>query len=762
MQNAVRFLMLLFFIAAGSSLQAELLTGSIQGRVIDQSTQSPLPGVNIIIQNTNQGAATNEDGEYIIENIIPGRYSLKASIIGYDARVIPDVIVNSARPTIVDISLSESVIELQSVTVTSDYFERNPTIANSITSLSYEEIRRSPGGFEDVIRALSVLPGIAQADAGRNDLIVRGGAPSENLYIVDGFTVPNINHFGSQGSTGGPLSYIDLNYVKDVSFSTGGFPATYGDKLSSVMNITLGEGRRDRIGGKATISASQFGLNVEGPLSPGSSFLFSARRSYLDFIFKSAGFGFVPEYYDVLSKFTTRLDQNKTFSVFFIGAFDNVRFFNNTSDQRYDNSRILGNDQIQYTGAVNFKHIFSHGFYETGFNRNYVKYEFVQKDTLQNPIFLNNSLETENTFKFDYVYKTSAVQELNFGTNITLVEYEADIKMPFFRTTFGDTLSINSLTEQKNFIKSGFYAQYHRHLSELFGFNAGIRMDYFNGIKNKISVSPRFSFSYYPDMLTTFSIAGGIYHQNPSYIWLSGDPGNKDLQKIRSTQAVFGVERILREDTRIKIEGFLKYYDDYPVSSLRPYLILSNTGAGFAGSEDNFSSFAPELLLSEGTGNVRGIELQIQKKSSDIPYYGIFSFTYSKSNFKALDGIERPGSFDQRFILNLSGGYIFNDAWEAAFKFRFATGKPYTPFNDDGSQSVINYNNSRLESFHSLDLRVDRRWNFETWSLVTYLDIQNIYNKKNSSFVRWDEKTRTAENNSSIGILPSIGITAEL
>ena len=186
--------------------------------------------------------------------------------------------------------------------MTASFFRRTPEQAVSVQRLSFEEIRRSPGGFEDVVRAVAVFPGVAQVSAGRNDLIVRGGAPSENIYVVDNLEIPNINHFGTQGSGGGPLSYINLDFVRETSFSTGGFGARYGDRLSSVLTIDLREGRTDRLGGKATISATQFGLNLEGPIGENGTFLVSARRSYLDLIFRASGFSFVPEYWDFFAR----------------------------------------------------------------------------------------------------------------------------------------------------------------------------------------------------------------------------------------------------------------------------------------------------------------------------------------------------------------------------------------------------------------------------------------------------------------------------
>ncbi|UCH66216.1 MAG: TonB-dependent receptor, partial [Ignavibacterium sp.] len=291
-------ILIVIFISTFSYAQENNL--NVYGKVIDKITKQPLPGANILVVGTNNGASTNVDGKFVINNLPPGEYQLRASIIGYRSVTKVDVMVMGGFTAEVIFELEEEVIELESVEVKSDYFETSRLDVVSTRGFNNEEIRRSPGGFEDVIRALSVLPGVAQAESGRNDLIVRGGAPSENLYLVDGFKVKNINHFGSQVAAGGPLSYINLDFVSGTKFSTGGFSVMNGDRLSSTLGIDLRSGRQDRLGGKVTRSATQFGLNVEGPISNSSQFIFSARRSYLDFIFKAADFSFVPEYWDIL------------------------------------------------------------------------------------------------------------------------------------------------------------------------------------------------------------------------------------------------------------------------------------------------------------------------------------------------------------------------------------------------------------------------------------------------------------------------------
>jgi hypothetical protein len=361
----------------------------------------------------------------------------------------------------------------------------------------------------------------------------------------------------------------------------------------------------------------------------------------------------------------------------------------------------------------------------------------------------------------DLVFKLSKTSEINLGGTTKLIEADYDIFFPNFVTTFGDTLPITSLNTRNNYTKFGIYTNYNSLLFNRLTANLGERSDIFTALNKKVYFSPRFSLSYALTDLTNINFSTGIYYQSPSYIWLEAFESNRDLKMIKVNQFVLGFDQRISADALLKVEAFYKDYNNYPTSTIRPYLVLANTGAGFAGSDDNFSSFGLEPLVDAGFGKARGVELSVQKKLSDIPYYGIFSFTYSKSDYTSLDGIERTGSYDQNWIINLSGGYKFNEFWEVSSKFRFASGKPYTPFLFDGSQLIIDYNSHRLKSSHSLDIRVDKRWYFSGWTLITYIDIQNIYNQKNQSGIRWDRREMRTDESSSIGILPSIGISAE-
>jgi hypothetical protein len=758
----IKFLAFLLIIHASSALFAQTeipKTGTLFGNVEILGTQEPLIRANVVLIGTTIGTITGVDGKFIIEKIPVGTYSVRASLLGFSPSVITDIVISNVKPTEISFELNESNIQVEGVSVTAEFFQKSPDLPLSTQTSSSEEIRRLPGGFEDVVRAISTLPGVAQAQSGRNDLIVRGGSPGENLYIVDNIEVPNINHFGTQGFSGGPLSYINLDFVENTTFSSGGFGPRYGDRLSSVLTINLKDGRKDRLGGKATISATQFGLNFEGPFSQDGSFIFSARRSYLDFIFKAAGFSFVPEYWDFFTKSSYHLSMKD--QIHFIGfvILDNTRAYNTTSDKIYDNSKILQSKQNQFLGGLSWRHLYNSGYLTLSAGHLSTDYKYRQNDTLLYPIFLNNSNESESTLKFDAVLQLTKSTEISAGIQSKFIRFNSDIILPIFTTSFGQQLSISNSFKTTG-TKTAVYGQLIQNFSNV-KFTFGLRSDYFDMINKKFVLAPRISSAYQILEGTTINASIGRYYQSPSYIWLVSNTINKNLKFISVNHYILGIDQIIRKDTKVSLETYIKKYSGYPVSLTRPYLILANTGAGFGGASESFSSFGVDPLVSNGEGTSYGTELFIQKKLSEIPCYGTVSVSYNVSNFKALDKIERPSSFDQRWIINLGGGYIFNEKWEFSTKFRLATGRPFTPFDEQGNQSEDLYNSERLLINHSLDFRVDRRWLFRNLTLITYIDIQNIYNRQPYDVPRYDKKLQRIEENKSIGILPSIGISLE-
>lgn len=732
----------------------------IVGQVIDQGTQEPVVGATVQVLDTRAGAVADREGRFRIGGLPAGTYRVRASAVGYEPVVRTDIVVSNVRPYDLTIELRQSTTQGKEVVVRPEYFEKSADAAVSQLTLSNEEIRRLPGGFEDVVRAISALPGVAQVSNSRNDLLVRGGAPSENLYLIDNIEAPNINHFGTQGSGGGPLSFINLDFVRSTTFNTGGFGVRYGDRISSVLDIALRDGRDDRLGGKATISATQFGLNLEGPFSERGSFLFSARRSYLDLIFRAAGLAFVPEYWDFFGKADYRLSSGDRLSAVAIGVVDRIRRFDRDEDDRFDNSRILDNSQDQLVAGVTWKHLFEGGYLNATLGRTLVAYRFGQADTLGRPIFRNRSTEDELNLRVDAALLPDPATEISFGAQGRAIRLDAEI----FLDAPGASLDV---APNDNFTKGAVYGQISRLFFDALRINLGGRLDYFSGIEHGLMPALRASLSQALGGMMTLNLSAGRYYQAPSYIWLAANDANRRLDGIRTDVAVAGLERVLAEDLRVSVEGYYKRYADYPASIGRPYLVLANTGADFGGADDGFASFGLEPLGSVGRGRAYGVELLLQKKLSEIRCYGTASLSWNVSRFTPLDGVERPSSFDQRVIFNVSGGYQLSDEWEFGVKFRYASGRPYTPIDATGDPSfgyqvVSRYNAERLAATHALDVRVDRRWAVGDWSLITYVDVQNIYNRKNQSPPRWNARTRSGQiEESAIGILPSIGVSAE-
>jgi hypothetical protein len=460
--------------------------------------------------------------------------------------------------------------------------------------------------------------------------------------------------------------------------------------------------------------------------------------------------------------YSVAIDKSNRLRVVGVGAIDDVSFLNESADNRFDNSRVLGTAQRQYMTSASWQHLFGNGYLDVGLGRTYVDYNGTQRDSMLVPIFSNKSREVETGIKVDAVFALREGSELSFGAQVKRGDQYYTLAIPFYVTPFGDTLSAGVNDLRSSSTKAGAYAQWTSPAFDRLTLTAGMRLDYFGMIGKKNYLSPRATVAYRISEPTTLSLSAGTYRQSPSSVWLAANAINSDLQAVRADQYVVSVEHLLRDDLLVRVEGYLKRYSNYPASVSRRYLVLANTGGGFGGADENFASFGLDNLVSGGTGRSAGIEFLVQKKLSDVPLYGLFSMTVNATKFKALDGVERPGTFDQRVIANVSAGYQFDERWEASMKFRFSTGAPYTPFNSNGTQNVNAYNSERMKSSHSLDVRVDRRWNFTEWDLIAYVDIQNIYNNKFAGSVRWNAREQRVEtDDSAIGILPSIGISAE-
>ena len=752
-------------------------SGKIEGRVIDAKTQAPLREVNVLVLDTMRGDVTDSLGVFTIASVPPGVYRLRFSLLGYESVIKTDVVVNTARPAMVNAQLLEAPITNKEIVITPGYFVEEFASAVSSTKLAAEEIRRFPGGFEDIVRTAATLPGVAVVnEGGRNDLLVRGGGPSENLYLLNNIEVPNINHFGSQGSSSGALSFVNLDFIDRVEFSTGGFGTRYGDKMSAVLSLGIRPGRADHVGGKATVSATQFGFNLEGPFAAKGDFLFSARQSYLDLIFKAAGLPFVPRYTDFNFFANYALSPRQKLSVLALAAVDRVDRDQRTLENRVTNAGILNNTQNQLIAGVNWRRLFDNGFLDATINTNYNGFRFSQIDELEREYFNSKADETELNFKLTSYFDLRRAGGLYAG--LTVKNFFNDNTTVFADTIYdrsGRSVPVRSVgLPQVNALnasaqKYAAYAEWEKKLSEQINFNFGVRGDYYGYLREAFYPAARFGLGFKAAENLKIKASAGRYYQSPSYVWVA-NPVNKNLKALRNDMAIAGVEYLARNDFNTSVEFYYKRYRDLPtgsVSGQNDYLVLTNTGVGYGGREDDFQSFGYFPLNSRATGRAYGIELLLQKRFSEIPCYGQISLGYNQSEYTAGNGKKYPGQFDQRFIFNISGGYVFNHRWEISSKFRYFTGAPYTPVyrpaeNNGTIQNLPDeYLSQRLQAGHLLDVRVDRRLNFSNWAMIVFLDVQNIYNFKLQRRPRYDFWENTIEDRDGLALLPSLGISAE-
>jgi outer membrane receptor protein involved in Fe transport len=742
-------------------------TGTISGSVLAAGTDQPIAGAQVLLEGAPQRAVADERGRFVLVGVDPGIWRVQVRAIGYRPVIVPDVAVGSGRPTTLTVRLFPAPTDIAAVEVRATYFEPAIEGTTSTQTLNSEAIRRAPGVQEDVVRAVALLPGVGVTQPGRNDLVVRGGAPFENLFLVDGIEVPNINHFGTQGSTGGPLSLINVDAVERASFSAGGFAAKYGDRSASVTSIDLREGNRTRAGGELTLSATGGFAVAEGPLGERGSFYVSARRSYLDLLFKAAGFGFVPAYSDLQVKAVQDLGARDKLSFLFLGADGTVTFFNDDADKRYDNSRVAAPSQRQYFSGLTWRRLVPRGILDVTLGRTWTSFRTIQNDSLSPPntIFRAFSTEGEQSLRTDLTVQATPTVQLNVGG---VVRYASNLSYDLLvpgalRTDAGGVPQSLAVDTSFTADRQALYGEIAWQATPKLRTTAGLRGDRYGFLDGTVRSSPRLGLRYALTQRSTLTASAGRYWQTPSFIWLVGDPSNALLDPFRADQAVAGIEHLLREDLKLQFEVFAKGYAQYPRRVFRPQAVLSPSGFDDATSD---IPFGLEPLAAVARGRSVGAELFVQKQLSEVPLFGLASVSVARTTFDGSDGVTRPGSFDTRAIANAVLGWRPNPKWEVSGKFRIASGLPTTPIitmgADAGRPDFTQWNEGeRLPVFHALDLRVDRRWSLRRVQLVGYIDVQNVYGRENVSGLQWNQRTQMVDRNTSIGLLPSIGFSVE-
>ena len=734
---------------------AAVAQGIIRGKISNPVNNQPVGFANVLILGTELGAISDENGNYEIQNIPPGLYNVRASFVGFKTSTVFEVQVTLARPVQLDFSLSEDAAELSEVVVNSE-FTRSEETPLSVRKLNTNEIERYPGGNRDISRVIQALPGVASTPSFRNDILFRGGAPNENRLYVDEIEVPVINHFATQGSSGGPVGILNVNLIKNVDLIAGGFPANRMNALSSFFEISLKEGRRDKMFTQLTVGASELTLSNEGPLTPKTTYILSARRSYLQGLFRVLGLPFLPTFNDFQFKTTTKINEKTELTFIGIGAIDqfslNFDIPEDETQEEIEERKYLLNvlpiqSQWNYATGAKLKRFRENGFWTFVLSRNMLnnesfKYAGNDDSSEQNLLFNYQSQESENKFR---------AENSIFGKGYTLkygvsYEYSRYLIDNFDRATLSTTGGVIDVSSVSNFNTYGAFISGTRNLNaDRLLLSGGIRVDgsdFGKTASNPLNqFSPRFSVSYQlrPNLFATAN--AGIYYQRPSYTIL-GFQNNEgafvnqdnDVRFIRNAQLIGGIEFLVPEKSRrFTAEVFYKKYSNYP-SSVRNGISLANLGA-------DFGVIGNEAVQSNSEGRAYGVEFLAQQRLLNN-FYGIASLTLVRSEFTNpnTDGFI-PSSWDNRFIVSLTAGKRFGKNWEIGARWRFLGGTPYTPNDLAASTLIRNWdlrnsaildfnriNGVRLASFHQLDLRVDKKYYFQKWNLNWYFDIQNAYN----------------------------------
>jgi hypothetical protein len=736
-------------------------TGNIIGVVKDKNTQETLVGVAAALEGTTLSAATDLDGKFKITGIAPGSYNLKFSFIGYQSQTIFNIVVTTGNDNILAVELEPATENLKEVTVTSNTFGKRTETPLSVQSLSAEEIKSNPGGNFDISKVVQALPGVSGTTGSasfRNDIIIRGGAPNENVYYLDGIEVPQINHFATQGSAGGPAGILNVSFIEDVTLSSSSFAAKYDNALSSVLQFKQRNGNPEKFQGNFRLSSTEIAGTLEGPLSKKTTFLASARRSYLQLLFEAIDLPIRPNYWDFQYKVNHQINSKTTLTAIGIGAIDEFNFGvpkNSDPSKEYVLRAFPTINQWTYTVGLNLKRLINKGYYNIALSRNMFNNQLDQfEDAQANDESKRNlksiSQEIENKLRWD-VNQFSGKWKFNYGLMAQYVKYNNNSFIRLrkeLKDTLGNLIqpavSFNFNSDIAFFRGGVFGSVSRRFFTDRLTATLGIRTDVNSftndGLNPLNAISPRLSLSYALTEKWNINASVGRYTKIPIYTVLgfkdnAGNFVNKDNKYILCDHYVAGLEYLPTSSMRITAEGFYKAYSNYPVSNF--------DGTSLANQGGNFGAIGNEDVSSTGKGRAYGMELFIQQKLIKN-FFATASYTWFVSEFTTAAGNYISSSWDTRHLLSFIVGKKFKKGWEIGLKLRYSGGSPYTPFDTVASRAnylatgngVLDFsqlNSLTLPAFRQFDFRIDKKFNTKHATFDIYFDVTNALLFRNQS-----------------------------
>jgi len=630
------------------------------------------------------------------------------------------------------------------------------------------------------------LPGVViGTNDFRNDIIVRGGSPLENLFLVDNVEIPNINAFANFASAGGTVSLLDAQLLQDVTFLTGGYPAPYINRTSSVLQVTQREGNRQAFGGWATLGFAGAGAIVEGPINVGKesgqgSWVLSARRSFLDLFTQDVGIGGVPVLYALNAKAVYDLTPRDRVWLVNITGVDEIRLGLTESTDLEDE---IANFDIRYNGwrsatGFNWQRTFgARGVGLLGVGHSHAKVGQQVKDLVaqgvpppdvppeaviaQSPVvYREDSHEGETTLKYDLTVHLPLLDTVQAGGSFKVFNVGYAVNSPYGNDTpYSPVPGIDPFLLDTRFrsYQTGAYVQASKQVGSRVNVTLGGRFDHY-AVVSQARFSPRAGVNVRLTNTLSWNSSAGAYYQQPAFLFVSAFPQNASLAPWRANHYVTGLAWSPDASLRVTAEAYRKTYSDYPVASDLPTVSLANIGDTFAVREILFP------LTSAGEGYSEGVEFFAEKRLTS-KLYGQGNLSFSRTRHAGLDGVLRPGSFDYPFVFNLLGGYRLSPRWELSARLSFLSGRPFTPYDEAlstaqrrGVYDLTRVNAGRAPDYGRVDFRVDRTFTVGGQPLNLFVGVQNVTNRRNFASYNWNRRTNTQQFGEQQGIFPILGL----
>lgn len=774
-----------FILLNAAAFQLKSQTQVVRGTVFDAVSQSPIPGASILILGTEplKGAVTDADGKFRITGVSAGRYDLKVSSMGYKERLLPNIVVTTGKEVVLELGIEENIQGLEEVVVSTT--KKNETNNDLVTvsgrSFFMEEVNRYAGGRSDPARLAANFAGVSSPDDSRNDLVIRGNSPVGVLWRIEGLNIPNPNHFSTIGTTGGPVSAINPNVLKNSDFFTSAFPAEYGNANAGVFDLGFRNGNTETYEHTIQLGALT-GLEAmtEGPInkSKGSSYLIAYRYSFTGLaqqIGLPIGTTATPFYQDVSFKINSGTGKLGKFTLFGLAGKSNIEFLHDeidSTDLFADPSRdSYFTSNLALVGLRHFIKAGPRSYFNTVIGTSYASSDYAE-DTISSINDATTRTLENNTKRIHYVLNTSYNSKISprfFVKTGVIAEVMSLYLFYRARNYTPDWVEIWDTDDLTTLFQAYAHAKYS--LNEKLTFNLGLHTQYL-ALNGSRSVEPRLGIKYQLNNKHAFSAAYGLHSQTqPTDVYFyrtqnadgSYTQSNTNLDFTRSHHAVIGYDYYPSADWRIKAETYYQYLNNVPVTIQASSFSMLNAGASFQPNEVGD-------LINAGSGDNYGIELTIEKFFSR-GYYGMFTGSLYESAYKGSNGLEYNTAFNGNYVYNVLAGKEIKvgkskrNAISLDVKFTQAGGRYYTPVDQAASQAAgqevlmgdAYAYSERYPDFLRLDVKVGYSFNSSKHKLSqgVYFDIQNVTNHKNVFAQRYNTVTGTVNTAYQIGFFPN-------